>query len=557
MTNQEERDRLLQKEWREGIIPGLGTESWVTVYQRHDTQRDEYLIMYTGLVSEGCIGRAKNSFGWNIYVDQNEPSLVERFDEVTGERNRRFELFGTEYGIVPFVFVRTFGGFVDAAFEISEEFRFLHRLYFDTETGHYMRFNETGTEEIIVQISHNKVRVRRQELRQFLAARRMYLMFFVIRAVYSELPIASIGEGEQTEDIENDDYHYKFWVVPNMRISPEEPPTMSKLHAKRFLRPGPIEDTRLYPFEENHSQEYERFLLGVDADDKKVFYTCDPESLGPDYADHTCRLPDYRLPVWFSSEVLSEQDKYHVYEGESAGTFYIGEKATVQYSIPRPGFVTVELGQLGRYLPDQEQSRWSSYNVSPIDDRWFRNSNISAFHGNAMRFRKSYEDFLSSWNEKQKWALLHELAPDDNYHIEQLGRLIDNSYSGIDNVALAISKLISDSINDSALRQFIPDNVSDSVEERDKPKITILQDYLNHSEYEDSQGHIKFLRDVQSLRSESAAHRKSRKPKAYRKILHRLCPDYRHLIQVADAIYINLADFLDSLRAHFCPDEAT
>ena len=556
MSNQEERDRLLQKDWRDKVIPRLGTESWITVYQRMDSGRDEYLNMYSGLVSESCIVPAKKTSGWNIYVDQIEPSLVERYDEVSGKRIRRFELFGTLYGILPFVFVRTFGGFAGEAFEILEEFRFFHRLYFDSETGHYVRFNETGTKEIVVQVSHEKVKVRRQEMRQFLAARRMYLMFFVIRAVYSDFPLEAIGDGEQSQEMESDDYHYKFWVKPNMRISPDEPPTTSKLHAKIYLRPGSIEDTRLYPFEDNHRKEYEKFILGLDADDREVVYTCEHDSLGPDYSDHTVRLPDYRIPVWFSSEVLGKKDNHHFNEGGRSGTFYMGEKATVGFSIPIPNYITVELGQLGRYLPFQEQSRWRSYNVSPIDDRWFRHSNIIEFHSNCIDFLRSYNNLQVAWRKTFDWNLFHPLVDDDKYVLEGLRQLIDNSYADIDSFSLSIAKLTTDSINDNELRSHIPNFNPKRDDESDKPKIQILQEFLKSTGYEDNGERIQFLTDVNMLRSRSAAHRKSSKANRYEKILERLYPDYRHFIQVADDIFTTLTDFLDSLRAHFCPDES-
>ena len=173
-----------------------------------------------------------------------------------------------------------------------------------------------------------------------------------------------------------------------------------------------------------------------------------------------------------------------------------------------------------------------------------------------MRFKRSYTDLLSSWEKQHSWALLHELAPDDRYHLDDLDILISNSFSGIDRIALAISKTISDSINDGVLTNLLPDPETETEEKKDRPKISILQEYLNQEKYEDSQGYIKFLRDVQSLRSASAAHRKRRTSKNYLKILQRLCPDYKHLIQVADAIFVSLADFLDSLREHFCPDES-
>ena len=71
-------------------------------------------------------------------------------------------------------------------------------------------------------------------------------------------------------------------------------------------------------------------------------------------------------------------------------------------------------------------------------------------------------------------------------------------------------------------------------------------------EFEDTAIFIGRLRTVQELRSTGAAHRKGTK---HAKVSKEVGLATKTTQQVADDIFTTLTEFLDSLRAHFCPDE--
>ena len=555
MTERNELDSLLQIEWRNEVIPRLGTENWIIVYNKRDISARESALIYSGFVTESNRAEAKRADHWDIYVDQVEPMIVDRFDKVTGNKAHLFELFGGNRGISPFVYVRTFKGLRHSEIEILEDFRFFHGLYFESDSGCFVKFNVNGVPEPVVRVTIDNVSVRRRELRQYLSARQRYLVITVFRVVYSDIDLDSVEEAERSEVKKQDDFTYKFSVTQNRGVRPQTR-TMSTIRAKKFLAPNEIEDSGLYPFEPERRRQYVRFIIGNDEQDQEVEYTCDPNSLGPDFADHTNLLPEYNIPVWFSSEVLPNEDSYRLYEGGLAGIFKIGEKNTVRFSTHAHGYISVELGHLGTYLPFAEQSRWRKFNVAPIEDRQFQHSNILKFHRNCVLFLNSFESMQNSWYEKMGWYLFHELVNDDKYHIEDLRQLVFNSYYDLDRFSLSMAKLTTDSINVSALIEHIPNCQPKTDCNRDKPKIAVLKEYFEASKYDDHDNDIKFLTDVNMLRSRSAAHRKSSNANRYESILERLYPEYRHFIQVADAVFINFTEFFDSLREHFCPDEA-
>ena len=252
--------------------------------------------------------------------------------------------------------------------------------------------------------------------------------------------------------------------------------------------------------------------------------------------------------------MLNDPNTYRINDGGLGGIFYIGDRATVRFSIVEQKYLTVELGQLGEYLPFQEQQRWRSHNVLPIDDRWFQNSNIFRFHQNATCFKESYIRFRREWHKHFRWDVLVELPEGDKSYFNNLARLLENRTSELDRFAKAISKIIVEPIDGKRLINMIDHFEPCDENKQTKREITILREYLSNEDFDDFETYIRYLRKVQSLRSSGDAHLKGTK---YKKTLKFFDPTGRKRpIQIADDIFTTLTEFLDSLRAHFCPDKS-
>ena len=83
----------------------------------------------------------------------------------------------------------------------------------------------------------------------------------------------------------------------------------------------------------------------------------------------------------------------------------------------------------------------------------------------------------------------------------------------------------------------------------------MLREYLNAKAFADSENYIEYLRMLQVLRSNSGTVH-PRNEKEYQKAVRFFSLDTKTTQQVADDIFTTLTEFLDSLRAHFCPDES-
>ena len=126
----------------------------------------------------------------------------------------------------------------------------------------------------------------------------------------------------------------------------------------------------------------------------------------------------------------------------------------------------------------------------------------------------------------------------------------------LNEAAVSLSKLLSEAINDRRLLNVIKAAHPDSTRSLPKKKIPVLREYLILSQYDDTLNHVSYLEKLQLLRSASASHRTDNMPDAYRQVCEFFEMDVKNPIQVADDIFTTLTAFLDSLRAHFCPDES-
>ena len=131
-------------------------------------------------------------------------------------------------------------------------------------------------------------------------------------------------------------------------------------------------------------------------------------------------------------------------------------------------------------------------------------------------------------------------------------RPLTSEPSELDGLALSLSKLLVDSTNVRKIKKEIPGFDAKDARGIEKKSITILEEFLAHTDFLDIGNYIDCLRIIQALRSASAAHRKGTK---FQRVSKLVGLDSKTTQQIADEIFTTLTDFLDSLRAHFCPDE--
>ena len=287
---------------------------------------------------------------------------------------------------------------------------------------------------------------------------------------------------------------------------------------------------------------YADFTIGVSPSGKLITHTCNPNKLANMFGANP-GAPLFLTPVFFKTSVLDKyRDEPSRYDVES-GCLRCKSNGGALWCIPIDNHgkdcVCVWLGDLGE-LPYAQQLHFASQNIlkGEVSDTFFRSQIEAEFcdstHPVAV-FKSSYYKLRTAGWEELGWHLLLPLAEQDQHYMSSLKLLTHNEQKEFDEQILALTKILIDSLNEKELHRFL------SCEERG---ISLLDKVLTQRNVSGSEQHVKFLRDLQELRSTSVAHRKGDK---YVKASRRIGLDHLPLAEVLKSLFVGGIDFLQFL----------
>ncbi|NER31646.1 MAG: hypothetical protein F6J89_29560 [Symploca sp. SIO1C4] len=157
-------------------------------------------------------------------------------------------------------------------------------------------------------------------------------------------------------------------------------------------------------------------------------------------------------------------------------------------------------------------------------------------------FKERFIRFSKKWENVMGWSFLRQLAEADDHFFKTLHIPLTNSQPEFDAQILALTKLLIDSLNEKAIVKATPGGNTET------KGISKLEHFLKAYQYQNYQEHIKFLRNLQNLRSSSVAHRKGDN---YNKIANNLGLKDNNRADVLKKILVEATDFLLSLESHF------
>ena len=157
------------------------------------------------------------------------------------------------------------------------------------------------------------------------------------------------------------------------------------------------------------------------------------------------------------------------------------------------------------------------------------------------KFQQDYLLLSQKWKEQYGWELFIPLSAADQYNFNQIHIPITDSQPEFDQLVLSLVKVLIDSLNEKELQNQL--RTGDSLK-----GISKLEKWLEHQGKDDYSDHIKFLRDLQELRSTGTGHRKG---KSYIKIAREFGLDDYSLTDVFEIILQKADGFLIYLTKTF------
>ncbi len=291
-----------------------------------------------------------------------------------------------------------------------------------------------------------------------------------------------------------------------------------------------------------YDERYADFKIGVSPTGAPIMYTCEPKRLANFFGANP-GAPQFLTPVFFRTSVLDKyRDEPSRYDVES-GCLRCKRDGSVLWCIPIDNHgtdcVSVRLGDLGS-LPYAQQLHFASQNVlkGEVSDTFFRSQIDAEFcdstHPVAV-FKSSYYKLLTVGWEELGWHLLLPLTEQDQHYMSALKLLTHNEQKEFDEQILALTKILIDSLNEKELHRFL------SCDERG---ISLFDKVLKQRNVFGSEQYVKFLRDLQDIRSTFVAHRKGEK---YIRVSRRIGLDRLSLSEVLKRLFVEGINFLQFL----------
>ena len=529
------KEIILQTKNVEYIKRNLGKEQWIQV-SGHKDMNGADAEFWCGLVSLNHIDEVYNDVGWDVSAnEQGNPGF-----EGNGYAYQ-YKAYLLKDGFESILYYRDFYGVEEDYIELSQEFILLNNLRYNKNSKSYWAMYENGeSEEAVKYIDATTIQIKMKFLRNYSSAKQMaILLFFEIRTKFDG-KISDFGLEEFNTESKDNNLFYGLWGG-DMNF-----PTYvySVLMGKKILMPAPIEECGYWPYEKEES--YEDFIIGVDEFGKEIFNTCNPDKLN-NYFGSNPDSPMYLTPVFFKRDVLqkyvNKPELYEIRDGYLSCQSLWG----IEIDNHHKNCVAVYLGDLGRDLPENERGYWKSYNIvgeEGVSQVSFQRDFCNIFTESNMedhKFQVLYGSLIKQWNTKYGWDLYLPLSVEDQYNLTQIRIPLGESQPEFDQLVLSLVKVLIDSLNEKQL--IVLGDVQTDIK-----GISKLERWIQSNEAVGYENHIKFLRDLQKLRSTGSGHRKG---KEYSKISNTFGLSEKSKIDVFEEVLRKSNDFLKYMKTTF------
>ncbi len=458
------------------------------------------------MIPSGVIDKALHHPAWDLSHGEGLPGSEEHCRD--GEKRVEYLRFGASNGIEPLVIDRDFFGLRENYRELSEEFRFFHRLYHDLKLDRYIKIDDDGNEEIIAIMKANQIKIRLKEIIQFLAIKEMHLSIQFDCREYSEHSLEELGLEEGGIDQRDGLVCWGHYCGDFGGIGKHQ--AFSRLLGKRLVAPTSKAKSGFCGFAEEMSKKHVDFIVGIDENGDEVAHTSDPDTLANFFGANP-GAPHYLTTVHFRKQVLDkyyyEPSKYSVKDG----VLYCGNLWSMYIDNHHDDKVCAYLGDLGRDLSYEEQLHWRAHNIPPqggISEIHFKRQILAEFTESDRLehlFPQRYQELAKACDENLGWRLLLPLEKSDEHYFSCIRIPGTDEQRDFDELVLGLTKILIDSLNEGQLNALIPEDQRASLK-----GISRLEAVLMSRGIADANEHMGFLKQLQSLRSTGSAHRKGK-----------------------------------------------
>ncbi len=512
----------------------FGKSEWITAYRQDYDKEEEDAGFYCALIQKDNIKKSLSDPSWDLSIGSGLPGFI--FTCKNGTETEKYLRFPMETS-EPLLVKRSFDGMKNSYWEVSEEFRYYYNLYEDRRNNKFILIDDNGDDEDVILMSENEIKIKIRLLKEFLAVKKMILALFFSLDRYSEKTIEELGIKEYHKQKKGKDFIYSIGARNWFFSSEDTRKSHGFLMGKKLIFGLPNYKPKISDFSE---KEYIKFVIGIDGEGKEISYTCNEKELS-NYFGKNKGKPHFLTPVLFKKEVLSkyysQPEKYSIEDGY----LRCGGMWGLRMDNNQSDFVMVYLGDLG-HLSHKEQQYWKTFNLSTEGKishvAWSRGfeAQFTDPEKSDLVFKQKFPHFQKLWEKKFGWTLFKPLNKEDKHHFKTLRIPLTEEQKEFDEQILSLTKIFIDSLNEKELGRGLDTKIDGGLNK--------LESFLNTYNFKFN-GMLKFLRDLQSLRSSGVAHRKGSK---YEKLKKKFSIEDRAFSKVFNDILILCIKVLATLE---------
>ena len=490
--------------------------------------RDEWITLYCDkvfavMVTNEIASKEKEGPDWVCNSYDMRPSFT--YDD--GEQVAGYRAYPLD-GVHHIVITQEEKCYHSERIRLAEEFVLLYDLRLVERidgSAEYYQINENGDDFLVAKVEGGCLRVLASFVYEYISIKSLTLVVQFEADMFSEKSIKELNEKEYEYAVyRSTDLVFSYTLSSNTLTKDK---SYAFIRGKAFITPSPLYINRLF---DRRDKRFECFIAGKDKEGNPIESTCEERKLSPN------PMPDsspWQLSlVFFKREVLdkyyADSRKYVVQDGALTGPSWF-----VHIDSDRgDNYVVMALKDLGK-MPFKEQLHWKQYNVPYSADvrlsdttcnRWFMGKPSDTKNACDFVFKSLYEEVNKKWQAKFGYPLFLELAAGDKHFFNELQSMnVLNNDSTFDNLILAFTKVVIDSLNEKELFNDI-DETNDKVldlfanlQVKDNKKANLNGGIRKLHASLLSKGIecndlIELFNKIQALRSTSAAHRKSTHP---------------------------------------------
>jgi len=473
-----------------------GDGPWTVIYDEWSIKGEANGGQFIALSQLNMRERVIRDVDWDVRNGEGIPGFVDDGIEV------RYFKSGSLPEFEPLVVIQEFFGVVPDELNISDDFRFLMRLWRDPKSRNYYEIQESGDKELAIRISGERIEVRTPLLKRYLAARQLDAVLYID----SDVGVDYDGDLADLADLNEEEISVESLTCFSRNVwrdMLQSGRVWTRFLAKKIIKAPPREKCRIWPWDKLAADEYPEFIISEDEFGEPVRWTCNPDKLRNYYGNNP-DAPHYLTPVFFKPDVLRRYYDGDGYEVRDAYLSY-GQLWGVSLDNGCLDYVSVFLGDIGRDIPQSHWDHWKAYNIAPIgrmSEAAIRRSffNQSVESGNPEhRFKRAYRDLQDKWEGAWGWRLHRQAEELDAGVFSRLRIPVNESEAEFRAQLHNLALILVDLLNEKSVIKGM-DRVSG---ERGLDK---LKRFLVNNGYEYVDRDISLLRKVQQMRSRIAAH---------------------------------------------------